>query len=293
MHRIDNATAAATLPTADSAGTPGYWTKGNPGTGTPATVMDQDWFNAVQEEFIAVLMAAGVTPTKGDYDQLLTSLNTMYRAGRLLNVQVFTANGTYTPTAGMASAIMEVQGGGGAGGGAGGATGGNVSLGAPGASGGYARGRFLAAAIGASQAVTVGAGGVAVSGGAGGNGGTSSVGSLISAPGGPGGGTLTDQAPPTQNGNGTNSSAPAGANIVGSVGAGQVATTAVSAATVASAPGGMSVFGPGGYGVGVNAPGISASNPGAGGGAASVNASGGTIAGGNGFRGIVIIWEYS
>ena len=149
MHRIDNATAAATLPTADSAGTPGYWTKGNPGTGTPATVMDQDWFNAVQEEFIAVLAAAGVTPTKGDYDQLLTSLNTMYRAGRLLNVQVFTANGTYTPTAGMKKAIMRVQGGGGAGGGATGAGAGNISLGAPGLSGSYAEGLFTDADVGA------------------------------------------------------------------------------------------------------------------------------------------------
>jgi hypothetical protein len=78
MHRIDNATAAATLPTPDAAGTAGYFTKGNPGTGTPATVMDQDWFNAVQEEPLAVMAAASITPVKGTNNQLLAALRVLF-----------------------------------------------------------------------------------------------------------------------------------------------------------------------------------------------------------------------
>src|SRR5215831_8063983 len=40
-----------------------------------------------------------------------------YGAVRRVNVQTFTSNGTYTPTAGLLFSIMETQGGGGAGGG--------------------------------------------------------------------------------------------------------------------------------------------------------------------------------
>lgn len=74
MHRIDNATAAATPPTPDAPGTPGHWTKGNPGTGTPATVMDQDWFQAVQEEFMTLLAVGGVPAVKGTHTQAAQAL---------------------------------------------------------------------------------------------------------------------------------------------------------------------------------------------------------------------------
>lgn len=215
------------------------------------------------------------------------------RRGALIGVQVFTASGTYTPTPGMATCIVRCQGGGGAGGGATGAASGNVSLGAPGAAGAFGVGRFTAAQIGASQAVTIGAGGAGVSGGAGGNGGTSSLGTLITAPGGPGGGTLTNQVPPTLSGNGSNSASPTGANIVGSQGAAGSFTTALSSSAAGAAPGGASVFGAGGYGVSINTNGIAGTNAGSGGSGSAVNSGGGSSTGGAGAPGIVIVEEYA
>ncbi len=98
--------------------------------------------------------------------------------------QVFTTSGTYTPTAGMLYCDIEVCGGGGGGGGSV-ATGSSTTAGSGGGGGGYARGIYSAAAIGASQSVTIGAGGTGgVGGGAATNGGTTSVGALLSATGG-------------------------------------------------------------------------------------------------------------
>lgn len=103
--------------------------------------------------------------------------------------QVFTGSGTYTPTANMKYCIVEIVGGGGGGGASSKTSGTNVSGGGGGGAGGYARKVFSSVTIGASQAVTIGAGGTAgaVSGGTGGTGGTSSFGALLQATGGGGG----------------------------------------------------------------------------------------------------------
>lgn len=77
MHRIDNGTAAAVLPTPAAAGTPGYWTAGDPVSGTPATVMDQDFFNSVQEELIAVAVAGGLTPAKATRTQVRDAIKAL------------------------------------------------------------------------------------------------------------------------------------------------------------------------------------------------------------------------
>lgn len=104
-------------------------------------------------------------------------------------IQVFTGNGTYTPTSGMLYCIIEAVGGGGGGGG-GAATGvGTFANAGGGGYGEYASGAFSATTIGASQTVTIGAAGAAGAAGnnAGGNGGATSVGALISSNGGTGG----------------------------------------------------------------------------------------------------------
>jgi hypothetical protein len=291
MYRIDNSTAATTIPVPGAVGPNpnGFFTDGVPGS-VAATVVPADWLNATQEEIANAITASGQTLSKTNRTQLATAINT---AGRLINVQTFTASGTYTPTPGMGSVIFEVQGGGAAGGGATGATGGNVSLGAPGTAGSYAKGRFTAASVGASQTVTVGAGGTGVSGAAGNNGGTSSVGALISAPGGVGGTTLTNQAAPTINGNGSFSPAPAGGNISSAVGTAGTPSLAVSSAIAVTGAGGGSQFGAGAYSTAINGAGVSAQNPGAGGAATVTNSSGGSTTGGAGYRGVVLAYEYS
>lgn len=105
--------------------------------------------------------------------------------------RTFTASGTYTPTTGMAYCLIECQGGGGGGGGAiYSQTSGQGVAGGGGGSGGYSFGLATAAQIGASQTVTIGAGGAAgTATSAGGSGGATSVGTLVTAGGG-GGGTI-------------------------------------------------------------------------------------------------------
>ncbi len=75
VHRIDGTSAAVALPAAGAVvGTPGYFSEGNPGTGTPATVVSQAWANMVQEELVGIAVAAGLTPTKGSNGQIAAAL---------------------------------------------------------------------------------------------------------------------------------------------------------------------------------------------------------------------------
>jgi hypothetical protein len=103
--------------------------------------------------------------------------------------QVFTASGTYTPSSGMLYCIAFLVGGGGGSGGTAQVTGSDWAISGGGGAGGYALKTISAATIGASQVVTVGAGGTAGAAGAnaGGVGGTTSLGSICSATGGQGG----------------------------------------------------------------------------------------------------------
>lgn len=222
-----------------------------------------------------------------------TNINGAQAPGRLINVQTFTANGTYTPTPGMTSCIIEAQGGGGAGAGITTPGAGNISVGAPGGCGSYAMGRFTAAAIGASQSVTVGAAGASNSGAAGGNGGTTSVGALVSCPGGSGGGVLNNQVPPTSNGNGVATSAPTGGNIISTRGITNGVSVGNSATFGYGGAGGPSKFGNGASGGILNGNGTASLNNGAGGGGTCGASGSATLSGGAGFIGIVIIWEYA
>lgn len=76
MYRIDNATAITPIPAPAAVGpNPNYFfTKGNPGSGIPATVVDDDWANAVQEEICGVIEGAGILLDKTKRNQLLTAL---------------------------------------------------------------------------------------------------------------------------------------------------------------------------------------------------------------------------
>jgi hypothetical protein len=73
MFRIDDPTAAAALPDPEAAGTEAYFTEGNPGV-TSATLVRASWLNMIQEELRAIVIAAGLTPSKTTYNQILTAL---------------------------------------------------------------------------------------------------------------------------------------------------------------------------------------------------------------------------
>ncbi len=86
MHRIDTATAQKDK---FGAGKNGF-TRGNPQTGTPATDLDDDYFDMLQEELCAVVEESGAELDKGKHNQLLTALRALLKlkswvsAGRTL-----------------------------------------------------------------------------------------------------------------------------------------------------------------------------------------------------------------
>ncbi|EJA4677006.1 TPA: tail fiber protein [Escherichia coli] len=73
MHRIDTKTAQKDK---FGAGKNGF-TRGNPKTGTPATDLDDDYFDMLQEELCSVVEASGASLEKGQHDQLLTALRAL------------------------------------------------------------------------------------------------------------------------------------------------------------------------------------------------------------------------
>ncbi len=63
MHRIDT-----------SGNVDNRFHPGNPATGQQATLVDQDWLNAVQEEIVNVILAANIPLLKGDNEQLAEAI---------------------------------------------------------------------------------------------------------------------------------------------------------------------------------------------------------------------------
>jgi hypothetical protein len=121
---------------------------------------------------------AGMLPTFQAGDGGFTSIVT----------QVFDADGTYTPTAGMIYCIVEAVGGGGGSGAVVSNAGPSYGASGGGGSGAYCKVTLNAATIGASKAVTIGAGGTAGTApvGDGGSGGDTTLGILLTAGGGSG-----------------------------------------------------------------------------------------------------------
>ncbi|WP_176556472.1 gp53-like domain-containing protein [Leclercia adecarboxylata] len=70
MHRIDTPTAQKDK---FGVGKNGF-TRGNPQTGTPATDLDDDYFDMLQEELAGIVEAAGITLDKTKRNQLRTAL---------------------------------------------------------------------------------------------------------------------------------------------------------------------------------------------------------------------------
>ncbi|ELF1048982.1 TPA: hypothetical protein PRQ83_003730 [Escherichia coli] len=233
---------------------------------------------------------------------LLTYLGLGDGTGRLINVQTFTASGTYTPTAGTKFVIAEVLGGGGGGGSNAATPSSGAAAGAGGASGAYAVCKHtptgpVSVVIGAG-----GAGGVSTAAGADGStGGTSSYGA-VSAPGGRGGprGVAFNNFP-TGGNVATGSSGVTGSVIVGTPGTGGSYGILYSDSNATGGGGANSIYGAGGIAITINSGG-SGTSQGAdangygsgGGGAVSVHtATAASSRGGNGTPGIVIIWEYA
>ncbi len=102
MHRIDHSTNNATLPSPDAAGTAGYFKKGDPGTGVPATVVTADWANAQQEELAYVIEQAGLTLSKTNNTQLRQAIQNMIAAA---NSAIVISNATFEASVANGEAV--------------------------------------------------------------------------------------------------------------------------------------------------------------------------------------------
>ncbi|WP_411369695.1 glycine-rich domain-containing protein [Citrobacter braakii] len=323
MHRIDTPTAQKDK---FGAGKNGF-TAGNPQTGTPATDLDNDYFDMLQEELAGVVEATGVNLDKSKHNQLLTALKALMliRAhpfadikadgpaaiaealsnlrlsdsagfvGRLIGPpKIFTSSGTYTPTPGTKKILIEVQGAGGGGGGAGATSATSYSAGGNGTGGGYAMSLLdVAADKITSVPVTVGAGGLGGNGSpTGGNvGGASKFGSFITAGGG-NGSLTTAQRDTAFTITGTYGGIATGGNIINRRGDGSDSVICIGGLIVIGRAG-SSKFGAGGNGyANWNVSGKNGAGYGSGGtGATSNNSPDVYYSGGNGADGIVIVWE--
>ena len=76
MYQIDDIYAASSLPAlpTDNVGAPGYFQGSNAVIGQKATRLRFWWFNMVQEELRAIVLAAGITLVKGQNNQVLTAI---------------------------------------------------------------------------------------------------------------------------------------------------------------------------------------------------------------------------
>lgn len=223
-------------------------------------------------------------------------------SGRLIGRQIFTSgSGTYTPTTGTNSIVIELQGGGGGGGGVANPAAGQSAGANGGGGGGYLRKRLTANFSGASYAVGAKGTGGAAGNNAGGNGGNTTF-------------TETGGSPTTYTAAGGVGGVGGGSQVVGFVRAGSAGGTAtngdinitgqasdivvnLNSANTHGGNGGFSHLGiPGGGGTAILTAlenGIAGKGYGSGGGGGASNNGAGTAAGGNGADGVIIIWEYS
>lgn len=207
-------------------------------------------------------------------------------------VQTFTASGTYTPTANMSYCIVECVGAGGGSGGCQGTGGTDLVASGGGGGGGYARKTFDAATIGASQTVTIGAGGTAGAAGnnPGGTGGTTSFGALLSATGGVGGlGGAVSGVSGGQVGGGEGGVGSSGDfNTHGAPGGPGFWTVSV----IVSGYGGSSYYGGGALAGVSSTAAVAGKSYGGGAAGGSLNVSSAAIPGAAGFDGIVVVTEF-
>lgn len=226
--------------------------------------------NAVQEEIMAVIEAAGLVPDVNDWTQLLRALRILSGG----SIQVYATPGSYTHTVPAWAKRLRVRLCGGGGGGGGSSA--SAAAGGGGA-GGYAEG-VVSVTPGQTIPVIVGAGGVGGAAGLPGTaGGTSSFGTFLSATGGGTARLVVSGVPITggEPGQGTGGAIA----LQGGYGA-----EGSNAASCPGGHGGASYFGGGGNGGFPT--GIAGRAPGSGGGGGWSN---GNNTGGNGAPGIVIV----
>lgn len=301
MYRIDNSTAATTLPTPEAVGPNpnGYFTNGNPAGGVAATVVDGDWLNALQEELAGAVTASGRVLSKTNNGQLAEAIADK-NPGRLVAIQRFLTSGTYTKSAGVTKiCVRRAVGAGGAGAGSTAPGSGACSTCSGGATGAWVQDVWFDVTDIDTAPVTIGQGsaGGAGSGGTGGATGVSTANWSLLCPGGGGGAVKQDVTTVafdvSAQANGGAAPTIVGALYVGNSAGGVPGLIGLLfSGSVVSGQGASCPFGAGGINTnGGN--GGAAVGFGSGGGGAAVQANGSTVTGGAGANGYLEIWEYT
>lgn len=226
-----------------------------------------------------------------------TNITTGVTPGALLNVQVFTSSGTYTPTTGTKRIRVRLVGGGGGGGGTAATAANQIASSFGGGAGTYGDTGLIDAAGITTVQVVVGTGGASKVAGNGNNGGASSFGSYITAPGGYGGDVGFAGSAGTTGSDTQTSDACTGSNVLiyapGKGGTAPFNITTTGAGVKAGA-GGASMFSPGGRAFnGLVSSTESAKGYGGGGSGIAAGNNAVTFMGGSGSSGIVIVEEYA
>lgn len=102
MYQIDIPSAVVTQPASTAPGTAGFFTDGNPAGGVPATILPAEWLNAIQQEMVNVLAAAGITQSKSTFNQLAAAIRSTCApvgSSRAVRMYVSAAAATATLTA--------------------------------------------------------------------------------------------------------------------------------------------------------------------------------------------------
>ena len=97
MDRAFFSGASASPPAPPSNPSVGYPMEGNPSSGTPATKPGPYWYHQVTEEILAVIIAAGITPTQGMLNQLATSIQSGKLSSAVATGTADAITATYTP----------------------------------------------------------------------------------------------------------------------------------------------------------------------------------------------------
>ena len=244
-----------------SSGTPQHWGNGDIPTMVPATEIPAYWLEGIQEENIAILAQAGITPDRTNNAQIIAALLSMF-GPPIIAPTVYATPGaiSYTVPANVYQIVIRARGPGGVGG-----AGGSSSGGGGGGGGGYCEktltvvpGQVIAGTVGAPGTATT-ISGMTAGAGANGTAGSGSTSGLAGAAGTATGGQINFAGTV-----GSNAYPLSGSNVLSGAGG--------------AAWGGVPTFGSEGAATGVGTPG---QQPGSGGGGGIYSGTGGAGANGH------------
>lgn len=82
MYQYDDPSAVSSLPVPAAAGTPGFFSDGNPSAGAQPTILRSDFMNMLMMELVNLVTGAGLTTSKTNYTQVRSAIQLMIATGQ-------------------------------------------------------------------------------------------------------------------------------------------------------------------------------------------------------------------